>query len=262
MKSFGKLWLAPLAVAGLGIAVWAAAFDAPEPDVLVAQNATYGKYLTNVKGNTLYVYLKDSPNTSTCVDNCAKNWPPHPYNDKDKPLAGAGADVNLVGFIKRTDMASPQVTYKGWPLYTYIKDEKAGDVNGQGLGGNWYLVAPNGEPIKQAGQAAQGGQAAQAPATNPAFDKAVAEGSKVYDVYCAGCHGGKGEGGVGTKLVGLASLKDFRGISSQILGGGGQMPGFGSSLDDQQVADVMTFIRNSWGNSYGLTTPAEIKARR
>jgi len=90
----------------------------------------------------------------------------------------------------------------------------------------------------------------------------MANGSVVYDAYCSGCHGAKGEGGAGTKLVGLSTLKDAKGMISQILGGGGQMPGFGAALDDQQVADVLTFIRNSWGNSYSLTTLEEVKVRR
>ncbi len=40
------------------------------------------------------------------------------------------------------------------------------------------------------------------------------------------------------------------------------MPGFGGQLDDQKVAAVATYIRNSWGNDFGPVTPAEVAAKR
>jgi hypothetical protein len=35
-----------------------------------------------------------------------------------------------------------------WPLYTFTPDEAPGDVNGQGVGEVWYVVAPDGTPIE------------------------------------------------------------------------------------------------------------------
>ena len=40
-----------------------------------------------------------------------------------------------------------QVTINGMPVYYYAKDQAAGDITGQGVGGVWYLVAPSGEMI-------------------------------------------------------------------------------------------------------------------
>ena len=37
---------------------------------------------------------------------------------------------------------SMQVAYKGAPLYYYAGDSAAGDTNGQGVGGNWFVAAP------------------------------------------------------------------------------------------------------------------------
>ena len=41
-----------------------------------------------------------------------------------------------------------QVTYNGWPLYYYIKDEQAGDTVGQQVGDVWYVISPAGEEIE------------------------------------------------------------------------------------------------------------------
>ena len=35
-----------------------------------------------------------------------------------------------------------------WPLYYFHEDAAAGDTNGQGLGGVWFLVSPTGEAIE------------------------------------------------------------------------------------------------------------------
>ena len=63
-------------------------------------------------------------------------------------MAGEGVDATLLGTITRDD-GSTQVTYNGWPLYYFQDDAAAGDTNGQGLGGVWFLVSPEGEAIEQ-----------------------------------------------------------------------------------------------------------------
>jgi hypothetical protein len=56
----------------------------------------------------------------------------------------------LLGTAKRRD-GKIQLTYNGWPLYTYAGDSKAGDTTGQGVsqfGAAWYLLKTNGQLIK------------------------------------------------------------------------------------------------------------------
>jgi predicted lipoprotein with Yx(FWY)xxD motif len=104
-------------------------------------NATLGSFLVDGNGRSLYLYTKDTPNTSVCYDKCATAWPP--LLTKGAPVAGTGVDATLLGTTNRTD-GTVQVTYKGWPLYYYEKDTAAGDVTGQGVGEVWYVVAPDG----------------------------------------------------------------------------------------------------------------------
>ena len=63
-------------------------------------------------------------------------------------MAGEGVDVTLLGTITRDD-GSTQVTYNGWPLYYFHEDVAAGDTNGQGVEGVWFLVSPEGEAVEQ-----------------------------------------------------------------------------------------------------------------
>ena len=61
--------------------------------------------------------------------------------------AGHGLDAEDFKTVARTDGAM-QVTFYDMPLYYFADDTTAGDVNGQGFGDKWWVVAPSGEPIK------------------------------------------------------------------------------------------------------------------
>ncbi|GHD88075.1 SCO0930 family lipoprotein [Streptomyces naganishii] len=109
----------------------------------VSSNAALGKVLTDSAGMTLYRFDQDTaePPKSNCDGDCAKTWPPVPANDA---TAGAGVDKALLGEVTRSD-GTKQLTIAGWPAYRYAKDTKAGDTAGQGVGGKWYALAPNGK---------------------------------------------------------------------------------------------------------------------
>src|SRR5574338_1135497 len=141
-----------------------AATNAPEPTaaatsalpvtraaatVAMTSSADFGPILVDDKGMTLYVFEKDTPNTSNCYDKCATNWPP--LLTSGNPAAGDGVEASMLGTTQRTD-GTMQVTYNGWPLYFYAKDKAAGDLNGQGVGDVWFVLAPDGSEVKAAGQ--------------------------------------------------------------------------------------------------------------
>ncbi len=134
--------------------------------VSLGKNDSLGSLLIDDKGMTLYLFTKDTPNTSNCYDKCATAWPP--LLTSGDPVAGEGVDASLLGTTARTD-GTTQVTYNGWPLYYYEKDKAPGDVVGQNVGDVWFVLAPSGEMI---GPAATEAPATEAPA-------AVAEAATV-----------------------------------------------------------------------------------
>jgi predicted lipoprotein with Yx(FWY)xxD motif len=108
-----------------------------------------GTYLSVGGGYALYQSKGDAPDVSNCSGDCIKNWPPLIIPSDKAPVAGDGVNQSLIGTIKRAD-GNTQVTYNKLPLYGYVKDEKSGDHNGQGLndsGNVWYLVSPSGVPL-------------------------------------------------------------------------------------------------------------------
>jgi len=105
-----------------------------------------GSVLVDADGKTLYVFDNDQGSTSSCEGGCASTWPPL-ATDGD-PTAGDGADASLLGTTDRND-GTTQVTYDGHPLYTYNADTAAGDTNGQGVGGIWWVIGADGQKITQ-----------------------------------------------------------------------------------------------------------------
>jgi len=124
----------------------AAAMATGPANVMVTKNDALGSFLADDKGMTLYLYTKDTPNTTVCYDKCATAWPP--LLTKGAPVAGAGVDATKLGTTTRKD-GSMQVTYNGWPLYYFVKDAKAGDTAGQGVGTVWYVLSPAGDQINK-----------------------------------------------------------------------------------------------------------------
>ena len=115
--------------------------------VMAAKNASHVHLLADREGRTLNLFNKDSKNTTTCYDQCAQNWPPLLTSGAAK--AGDGADSAMLGTTARND-GTLQITYNGWPLYYYAKDQKAGDTTGQDVGSVWFVVSPKGDKLKAA----------------------------------------------------------------------------------------------------------------
>jgi predicted lipoprotein with Yx(FWY)xxD motif len=110
----------------------------------VSDNRQIGDFLTDGAGRTLYVFDDDSsnPSKSNCNGSCATAWPPLLIKSPGK-IYPKGVNPKIIGYVERADH-SCQVTVNGHPVYFFIADAKAGDINGQGVNGKWFAVAPNG----------------------------------------------------------------------------------------------------------------------
>lgn len=112
--------------------------------VAVTQTEKLGQILVDENGRALYMFKKDTPDTSACYDKCEVAWPP--LLATDKPALGNGVDAKLIGTTTRKD-GTVQVTYNGMPLYYFFKDAAPGDVKGEGVNDVWYVLAPDGKVV-------------------------------------------------------------------------------------------------------------------
>ena len=128
--------------------------------VKTASNKQFGAFLVDGAGRTLYIFTVDANGKDTvCTPQgpygaeCPAIWPP--LTSAGAPRAGSGVKASLLRVYTRRD-GKHQVTYNGHPLYyfhgdpnTPPGDKKPGDTRGQGLFGQWYVLSPNGTPIRK-----------------------------------------------------------------------------------------------------------------
>jgi predicted lipoprotein with Yx(FWY)xxD motif len=94
---------------------------------------------------TVYLFEADKGPHSSCTGACAAAWPPV----VGKATVAGTAKAADLGTITRPD-GTTQVTYKGHPLYFFVKDKDDGDAYGQGVkafGAEWYVMSPSGSKI-------------------------------------------------------------------------------------------------------------------
>ncbi len=117
--------------------------EAPAAVSISTGSTDAGDVLVNDAGLSLYGFLPDEGGTPTCGGGCAEAWPPIMLPSADLP---EGLDPSIFGVTDGIDGGS-QLMAGGWPLYLFAGDAAAGDISGQGSGGNWFLVAPDGSLI-------------------------------------------------------------------------------------------------------------------
>lgn len=120
-------------------------------------------------------------------------------------------------------------------------------------------------------------EATKAPAASVRRDAgAMVRGAKIYDQRCAYCHGDQGQGAAGAypPLAGNRAVTMARPTNLiQVVAHGGflpatagnprpyGMPPFGHALDATEVAEVLTYIRGSWGNNAAPVTQLDTMRR-
>jgi cytochrome c oxidase subunit 2 len=98
---------------------------------------------------------------------------------------------------------------------------------------------------------------------NFSYDELMTQGADVYARSCAACHGGEGQG-MGSVFPALAgssiAINDMAGHIDIVLNGkpGTAMQSFKAQLTDVEIAAVITFERNAWGNDTGETVTPQM----
>ncbi len=107
--------------------------------------------------------------------------------------------------------------------------------------------------------------APKGPFGDPVFPQQT--GEDIYKGVCQGCHMPDAMGAVGAgKYPALAKNKNLETASypvTIVLKGKKAMPGLGLQLDDQQIADVVNYVRTHFGNKYrDKVKPEDVKLQR
>lgn len=193
------------------------------------------------------------------------DWYAPPLNSDAKDGLGSWETQHLAALLKtgvspRGAAFGPMAEIVGSSLQ-YLSDE---DVNAMAL----YLksLPPAGTPPDTAG-----------PAPAPAeAEHVMTLGKKLYGDLCIDCHSGKGQGAAPDypPLDGNHAVTGPPANAIRIVLNGGfppstagnpypfGMPPFGPRLSDQEVAAVVSYVRNSWGNRAGFVSPSEVNRYR
>ena len=117
-------------------------------ETVAVADSEFGQILVDGEGMTLYGFIpdQDADGVPTCYDACAVAWPP--LLETDEVTVGAGLDDSDFELVERTD-GGMQVKIAALPLYYWASDSAPGDTTGQGVGGNWFVVSPAGELIRE-----------------------------------------------------------------------------------------------------------------
>ena len=116
-----------------------------------------------------------------------------------------------------------------------------------------------------------------APPLTEEVDKLLRRGSEIYETYCQDCHGNLGQGAPGAYPAlagnrGVTLASPINAIRSILNGGYAPvtasnprpygMPPFAQILHDEEIALVLSYIRNAWGNRGSLVTAVQVDRSR
>jgi predicted lipoprotein with Yx(FWY)xxD motif len=131
--------------------------------LLTTWTSPVGAVVVTASGAAVYVFDRDTAGsgTSSCTGTCAENWPPVTTTSATPTVSGV---TGAVGTIDRS--GTRQVTLGGRPLYTYVGDS-AGQTNGQGKQGVWWVVSPAGQAISRTAAPSSSAPSSSAPSSPP-----------------------------------------------------------------------------------------------
>lgn len=132
--------IAVLALAGCGMS---------GNGTLATAHTKLGTVVVDGQGKTVYVFDHDTAGSgkSACTGACTGLWPALTSTSMHPTARGITGTVGTI----TVSGGQHQITLNGLPLYTYSGDNAAGDVNGQGVQGIWWVVSPAGKKISGTG---------------------------------------------------------------------------------------------------------------
>jgi predicted lipoprotein with Yx(FWY)xxD motif len=144
---FGVLAVGGLAATAVSMA--AATAHSARLTTIQLRSTSLGAILTTAGGRTVYMFTRDGRNRDRCaaVAGCTGVWPL--VASSSRPAAGRGVSGRLLGVIRV--QGRRQVTYGGWPLYTYTGDSSPAQTSYVGVsqfGGRWYALNARGALVK------------------------------------------------------------------------------------------------------------------
>ncbi len=129
-----------------------AASETPAGGVtLEVSSSDLGDIVVDQEGRTLYLFTADTGTTTACTGGCASLWP--------ALVAPATAGSDVTGEITEATQAdgTTQIALNGHLLYYYGGDTAPGATSGQGIGGNWFVVDPAGDAVKDTASSSPAG---------------------------------------------------------------------------------------------------------
>lgn len=203
---------------------------------------------------------------------------------RDNPAGGL-----VLNWYAPSLAALDEAGVQGWPIDDIHALLKTGvSPRGSALGPMAEVVYESLQHVRDADIAAMAGYLQSLPPVDAPAASAVhvppsqvaamlARGASIYEQQCASCHGGAGEGDLpaapplaGNRAVTLGMPVNL----IRVLLAGGYPPGtdgnprpygmppYGHLLDNQQAADVLTYIRGSWGNEAAPVSAEEVRRNR
>jgi mono/diheme cytochrome c family protein len=200
----------------------------------------------------------------------------------DSPLTGA----TLQGWFAPNITTDPRKGIGGWTEQDIVEYLRTG-ANSWTLASGPMAEAVSHSTSRMTGEdiaaiatylkAGAGSSPASRPAAIPDDNESMRAGAAIYKDSCAACHrdSGTGESHLFPRFAGSAMvqsddpttlvrvvLQGTRAVSTPSMPTAPAMPGFDWRLNDAQVAAVLTYIRNSWGNAAAPVTAGKVASQR
>lgn len=207
----------------------------------------------------------------------------------DKALSG-GSYLDIVEHTKLRQWSSVNLTPGPGGLKNWSSDDIAAYLK-QGYNKHTATFGPMNEVIENSTQYLSDADltaigmylktlppVGEIPADHKIDEETMRQGQIMYDIHCGTCHlpTGLGSEDTGTPMAGstVVLAADPSSLINSILYGANAPPSllvpegwstmkaFGNRLDDEEVAILSTFLRNSWGNRASPVTPEQVEQQR